>query len=79
MTEGEATLAEQAEDKPLSVSDPDFANRSDDMPTMVMAPNETAGERIGRYKLLQQIGEGGFGTVWMAEQVEPVTRRVAGS
>jgi serine/threonine protein kinase len=38
---------------------------------------EREGERIGRYKLLQEIGEGGFGTVWMAEQVEPVTRRVA--
>ncbi len=38
---------------------------------------EQSGERIGRYRLLQQIGEGGFGTVWMAEQVEPVTRRVA--
>src|SRR5678816_3589295 len=38
---------------------------------------EQAGERIGHYKLLQQIGEGGFGTVWMAEQSEPVKRRVA--
>jgi len=38
---------------------------------------EQSGERIGRYRLLQQIGEGGFGVVWMAEQVEPVTRRVA--
>ena len=40
-------------------------------------PSEQSGDRIGRYRLLQQIGEGGFGVVWMAEQVEPVTRRVA--
>jgi serine/threonine protein kinase/tetratricopeptide (TPR) repeat protein len=38
---------------------------------------EEAGERIGPYKLLQQIGQGGFGTVWMAEQDQPVRRRVA--
>ena len=38
---------------------------------------EKEGDQIGRYKLLQQIGEGGFGTVYMAEQTEPVKRRVA--
>ncbi|MEO6436350.1 MAG: serine/threonine-protein kinase, partial [Tepidisphaeraceae bacterium] len=38
---------------------------------------EEDGERIGNYKLLQQIGEGGFGVVWMAQQIEPVQRRVA--
>jgi len=41
------------------------------------APAEQAGQVIDRYKLLQQIGEGGFGTVWMAEQKTPVKRRVA--
>jgi eukaryotic-like serine/threonine-protein kinase len=38
---------------------------------------EKAGDRIGRYKLLQVIGEGGCGVVYMAEQQEPVSRRVA--
>ena len=39
--------------------------------------SEKPGDRIGRYKLLQQIGEGGCGVVYMAEQEEPVRRRVA--
>lgn len=38
---------------------------------------ERSGTMIGRYKLLQQIGEGGFGVVYMAEQIEPVQRKVA--
>ena len=33
--------------------------------------------RIGPYKLLQQVGDGGMGTVWMAEQNSPIRRRVA--
>src|SRR5690242_10840081 len=35
-------------------------------------PREGSGTRIGPYKLLQQIGEGGMGTVWMAEQEQPI-------
>ncbi len=38
---------------------------------------EGPGSQIGRYKLLQPLGEGGFGVVYMAEQKEPVKRRVA--
>jgi len=41
------------------------------------AMHEGPGTQIGPYELLQSIGEGGFGTVFMAEQREPVQRRVA--
>ena len=42
------------------------------------APEETPGMIVaGKYKLLQRIGTGGMGSVWMADQLEPVKRRVA--
>ena len=41
------------------------------------APDEAVGQTLGRYKLLEKIGEGGCGVVYMAEQTEPVRRRVA--
>jgi serine/threonine protein kinase/tetratricopeptide (TPR) repeat protein len=48
------------------------------LPAPVEAPiRERPGAVIGAYKLMEQIGEGGFGIVFMAEQTQPVHRKVA--
>jgi serine/threonine protein kinase len=65
--ERESLSPEQSQDHQIPLS-----------PTGPFLPTEDgAGARIGPYKLLQQIGEGGFGIVYMAEQDQPVHRRVA--
>jgi serine/threonine protein kinase len=72
----------QAHDHPgsfLGNPAPDLEATSDSLPGRRdgAAGAEGPGSRIGPYKLLQQIGEGGFGVVYMAEQSQPVQRRVA--
>ena len=44
--------------------------------TSAVPPETDTGARIGPYRLLQLIGEGGMGEVWLAEQIEP-RRKVA--
>ena len=44
---------------------------------LVDAPDEAVGQTLGRYKLMERLGEGGCGVVYVAEQTQPVRRRVA--
>jgi len=53
------------------------SNRPTPELTFVEAQDEAVGQTLGRYKLLERVGEGGCGVVYVAEQTEPVRRRVA--
>ncbi len=51
--------------------------RSDAGEPTVVSGEPRAGERVGKYRILDRLGEGGFAVVYLAEQTEPVRRTVA--
>lgn len=70
-------LEHPAQDPAKPAQDPAKTLLYDPLPADQAALQESGRTVIGPYKLLQQIGEGGMGTVWMAEQMHPVQRKVA--
>jgi serine/threonine protein kinase/tetratricopeptide (TPR) repeat protein len=64
-------------DEPANVTADVSSAAAKTVPPRATSPLESAGVQIGPYKLLESIGEGGMGSVWMAEQRAPVRRKVA--
>jgi serine/threonine protein kinase/WD40 repeat protein len=76
--EVEGLLAAHAADNPLDRPPADLGRTGAYEPRPhEEAPGAAVGDRVGPYRLMEQIGEGGFGLVFVAEQAEPVRRKVA--
>jgi serine/threonine protein kinase len=74
----EALLAASDQSNPLDRPPVDLAQTGAHFPaTPEASSSAVVGDRVGPYKLLERIGEGGMGEVWVADQLEPIKRRVA--
>ena len=73
----EAQLAAQKQSESQAATEPEVLRPTIKVEFPDERPDESVGQTLGRYKLLEKIGEGGCGVVYVAEQTEPVHRRVA--